>query len=55
MDERGRAVAAYYDRLAPVYGAGAYFQARRRAVLAAIRSDIAAARRLLDLGCGNGR
>ena len=54
MDERGRAVAAYYDRLAPVYGAGAYFQARRHAVLAAIRSDIAAARRLLDLGCGNG-
>ena len=52
--ERERAVAAYYDRLAPVYGEGAYFRARRAAVLAAIAAEIEGARAVLDLGCGNG-
>ncbi len=51
---RQRAVAAYYDQLAPVYGEGAYFQARRAAVLDVIRDHIAQARVVLDLGCGNG-
>lgn len=47
-------VAAYYDRLAPVYGDGAYFRARRGAVLQAIATEISGARTVLDLGCGNG-
>ena len=52
--ERERAVAAYYDRLAPIYGEGIYFRARRAAVLAAIAAESHAARAVLDLGCGNG-
>ncbi len=52
--QRTRWVAAYYDRLAPVYGEGAYFRARRAAVLAAIGAELADARAVLDLGCGNG-
>jgi SAM-dependent methyltransferase len=52
LDRRG--VAAYYDRLAPVYGAGALFAARRAAVVALMAGDLAAAHRVLDLGCGNG-
>ncbi len=47
-------VAAYYDRLAPVYGDGVYFHARRAAVLDAIATELAAVRTMLDLGCGNG-
>jgi SAM-dependent methyltransferase len=47
-------VAAYFDRLAPVYGDGAFFAARRAAVLAEIAGDLARVRRVLDLGCGNG-
>jgi SAM-dependent methyltransferase len=56
MDAAGRerAVAVYYDRLAPVYGDGVYFAARRAAVLAAVAAEVARARALLDLGCGNG-
>jgi ubiquinone/menaquinone biosynthesis C-methylase UbiE len=49
-----RVVAAYYDRLAPVYGEGEYFRTRRAAVLAAISAELAGARAVLDLGCGNG-
>ena len=52
--DRSRGVAAYYDRLAPVYGEGAVFGARRAAVLAAIGGELAHARAVLDLGCGNG-
>jgi ubiquinone/menaquinone biosynthesis C-methylase UbiE len=52
--QRERAVAAYYDRLAPVYGEGEYFRVRRAAVLAAIGTELADARAVLDLGCGNG-
>ncbi len=48
------AVSKYYDRLAPVYGDGAYFAARRTAVLDAIAAELATARTVLDLGCGNG-
>lgn len=50
----GRRVAAYYDRLAAVYGEGAYAAARRAAVLASIAGEIGAARAVLDVGCGNG-
>ena len=53
MDD-ARGVAAYYDRLAAVYGAGAVFGARRAAVLTAITPELAGAHRILDLGCGNG-
>jgi ubiquinone/menaquinone biosynthesis C-methylase UbiE len=54
-DTRGdRRVAGYYDRLAPVYGDGVYFATRRAAVLGCVAGEIAAARAVLDLGCGNG-
>jgi len=52
--DRERAVAAYYDRLAPVYGDGEYFRTRRLTALAAVEAEIDSARTLLDLGCGNG-
>jgi SAM-dependent methyltransferase len=51
---RQHVVAAYYDQLAPVYGEGEYFRARRVAVLVAIDAEVEAARAVLDLGCGNG-
>ncbi len=54
LPQRERAVAAYYDRLAPVYGEGAYFRARRAAVLGSLTAEIDRARAVLDLGCGNG-
>lgn len=52
--QRTQRVAAYYDRLAPVYGEGEYFRARRAAVFAALTAEIDRARAVLDLGCGNG-
>jgi SAM-dependent methyltransferase len=48
-------VAEYFSRLAPTYGDGEYYGARRAAVLRAIEPELARARRTLDLGCGNGR
>ena len=51
---REQVVAAYYDRLAQVYGDGEYFRARRAAVLTAIAAEIEDARAVLDVGCGNG-
>lgn len=49
-----RRVAAYYDRLASVYGDGAYAGARRATVLASVADEVGEARVVLDLGCGNG-
>ena len=49
-----RPLAAYYDRLASVYGEGEYAAARRGAVLATIAGELQASRAVLDLGCGNG-
>jgi SAM-dependent methyltransferase len=48
-------VAEYFGRLAPTYGDGEYYASRRTAVLRAIERELARARRMLDLGCGNGR
>jgi SAM-dependent methyltransferase len=48
-------VAQYFGRLAQVYGDGEYYIRRRCAVVKAIAEEIANARRVLDLGCGNGR
>jgi ubiquinone/menaquinone biosynthesis C-methylase UbiE len=48
-------VAQYFGRLAQVYGDGEFYLRRRVAVVAAIADEIAGARRVLDLGCGNGR
>ena len=48
-------VAQYFGRLAQSYGDGEYYIRRRTAVVAAIADEVAGARRLLDLGCGNGR
>lgn len=47
-------MAHYYDRLASVYGDGEYFRVRRLAALAAVAAELDGARRVLDLGCGNG-
>ena len=47
-------IAQYFGRLAKTYGAGAYYGMRRAVVIAALREEIQGARRLLDLGCGNG-
>ena len=52
--DRETAIAAYYDRLAPVYGEGEYFRTRRLTALAAAAAEIESARTWLDLGCGNG-
>jgi trans-aconitate methyltransferase len=48
-------VAQYFGRLAQVYGDGEFYIQRRLAVVDAIATEIASARRVLDLGCGNGR
>jgi ubiquinone/menaquinone biosynthesis C-methylase UbiE len=48
-------VAQYFGRLAQVYGEGEFYIRRRVAVVNAIADEIARARRVLDLGCGNGR
>jgi ubiquinone/menaquinone biosynthesis C-methylase UbiE len=49
------AVEEHFGKLAESYGGGEYYTSRRAAVLSAIAPEIAAARRILDLGCGNGR
>jgi len=48
-------VAGYFGRLAQSYGDGEFYIQRRLAVVGAIADEIAHARRILDLGCGNGR
>ena len=47
-------VAEYFGRLAGTYGDGAHYGNRRNAALAAIAPEIADAREVLDVGCGNG-
>jgi len=47
-------IAAYFGRLATTYGDGAYYGSRRQAVLEALAPEIADARDVLDVGCGNG-
>ena len=47
-------IAEYFGRLADTYGDGAYYGNRRQAVLDAIADEIANARDVLDVGCGNG-
>jgi ubiquinone/menaquinone biosynthesis C-methylase UbiE len=47
-------IAAYFGRLADTYGDGEYYGRRRRAVLDGIAPEIAQARDVLDVGCGNG-
>ncbi|HVN27228.1 MAG TPA: methyltransferase domain-containing protein [Candidatus Binataceae bacterium] len=60
-DEASRAqtspglVAQYFGRLAKDYGDGEFYLRRREACVAALADEIARARRILDLGCGNGR
>jgi SAM-dependent methyltransferase len=49
------AVERHFGKLAATYGGGEYYTRRRAAVIAAIAPEITAARRILDLGCGNGR
>jgi ubiquinone/menaquinone biosynthesis C-methylase UbiE len=46
--------AEYFGRLAATYGDGAYYGARRAAVMRAIAGELDSARDVLDLGCGNG-
>jgi SAM-dependent methyltransferase len=48
-------IVAYFSQLAPTYGDGEYYGTRRAAVLAVLEPELAGTRRLLDLGCGNGR
>jgi ubiquinone/menaquinone biosynthesis C-methylase UbiE len=47
-------IAEYFGRLADTYGDGAYYGNRRRAVIDALAGEIADARDVLDVGCGNG-
>jgi ubiquinone/menaquinone biosynthesis C-methylase UbiE len=47
-------IAEYFGRLAATYGDGEYYGKRRRAVLKAIAGELAEARDVLDVGCGNG-
>jgi ubiquinone/menaquinone biosynthesis C-methylase UbiE len=53
-DRRPSKIAEYFGRLADTYGDGAYYGNRRSAVLDAIAPEIAKARDVLDVGCGNG-
>jgi ubiquinone/menaquinone biosynthesis C-methylase UbiE len=53
-DRRPSQIAEYFGRLADTYGDGAYYGNRRSAVLDAIAPEIAKARDVLDVGCGNG-
>ena len=48
-------LAQYFGRLAQTYGEGDFFLRRRESAIAAIADEIAVARRILDLGCANGR
>lgn len=52
--EGRRQLAAYYDRLAGVYGEGEVFAARRAAVIDAVAAELSGVHAVLDLGCGNG-
>jgi len=52
--EGRRQLAAYYDRLADVYGEGEVFATRRAVVLGAMAAELGGAQAILDLGCGNG-
>ena len=47
-------IAQYFSRLADTYGDGTYYGNRRSAVFEAIAGDVADAREVLDVGCGNG-
>ncbi len=51
---RPSSIAEYFGRLAATYGDGEYYGNRRRAVLETIAREIADARDVLDVGCGNG-
>ncbi len=53
-DRRPSQIAEYFGRLAATYGDGEYYGNRRRAVLETIAGEIAQARDVLDVGCGNG-
>lgn len=54
-DGRAGAVADHFGRIAPTYGGGEYYTRRREAVVGGLRDELARSRRILDLGCGNGR
>ena len=47
-------ITAYFSRLAGTYGDGVYYGNRRQAVLDALAPELAQARDVLDVGCGNG-
>jgi ubiquinone/menaquinone biosynthesis C-methylase UbiE len=53
-DRRPARIAEYFGRLAGTYGDGAYYGNRRSAVIDALAGEIANARDVLDVGCGNG-
>jgi ubiquinone/menaquinone biosynthesis C-methylase UbiE len=53
-DRRPSQIAEYFGRLADTYGDGAYYGNRRSAVIDALAGEIANARDVLDVGCGNG-
>jgi ubiquinone/menaquinone biosynthesis C-methylase UbiE len=53
-DRRPAQIAEYFGRLADTYGDGAYYGNRRSAVIDALAGEIANARDVLDVGCGNG-
>ncbi len=53
-NRRPSQIAEYFGRLAATYGDGEYYGNRRLAVLEAIAGEIAQARDVLDVGCGNG-
>jgi len=53
-DRRPSQIAQYFSRLADTYGDGTYYGNRRSAVFEAIAGDVADAREVLDVGCGNG-